>query len=227
MKKLTFLAIVCFIHFSRNVSSSKLISDIEAAEFNYNSSVHDRRRRYVVFPEGSHLSAAADLSSSAITGTEGIFTTGVAWAISYELPSKTYHRKEIKSKFPSMMRRHKRDLYIRMEKLLDSTGFDGKGCVLRTICETAQYILPRQGIIEEVFRLIFMQVNFIQIAIQYKVMILFFHWYTTEGDSDVKVRALESPYLEAHQAGESNQDCDLLYSCPVSILQMGLECGKY
>ncbi|KAK6631283.1 hypothetical protein RUM44_005809 [Polyplax serrata] len=207
MKKLTLLAIVSFIHFLRNVSSSKLISDIEAAEFNYNSSVHDRRRRYVVFPEGSHLSAAADLSSSAITGTEGIFTTGVAWAISYELPSKTYHRKEIKSKFPSMMRRHKRDLYIRMEKLLDSTGFDGKSCVLRTICETAQYILPRQGIIEEVFRLIFM--------------------YTTEGDSDVKVRALESPYFEAHQAGESNQDCDLLYSCPVSILQMGLECGKY
>lgn len=150
MKKLTLLAIVSFIHFLRNVSSSKLISDIEAAEFNYNSSVHDRRRRYVVFPEGSHLSvssvliidnyciqqvyfffgvfhrfrmkfqAAADLSSSAITGTEGIFTTGVAWAISYELPSKTYHRKEIKSKFPSMMRRHKRDLYIRMEKLLDS-----------------------------------------------------------------------------------------------------------
>lgn len=61
------------------------------------------------------------MSLKALTGPDTIFTEGVNWALSYDLPNETIHnRKETGYDFPVVLKRHKRDLYVRMEKLMDS-----------------------------------------------------------------------------------------------------------
>ncbi|EEB13538.1 conserved hypothetical protein [Pediculus humanus corporis] len=176
------------------------------------SLILSRKRRYVVFPEGSTLSVAACVSPTALTGAGAIFTSGIAWALSYDLPNETIHTKHhhhhqqhyIKHEY--MIHRQKRDLFVRMEKLIDRSGFDGKSCVLKTICETAQKITSREGILEEILRIIFT--------------------YTTKTFS-TNNEITSDFYGLAQKAGENNENCNKLFPCPVSLLQLGLNVGKY
>ncbi|XP_073960099.1 uncharacterized protein [Choristoneura fumiferana] len=124
--------------------------------------VLSRKRRYVTFPEGSSFSAAGCMTVGLIgqpapSSTPGTFTFGLNWGIAYELPNATetlafYHKK--KGRKPMAQRRSRRELYGKIEDILDNMGYSGRQCILKTLCETTQRIVPHgNNMVEEIFRL--------------------------------------------------------------------------
>nr|XP_022900459.1 uncharacterized protein LOC111413657 [Onthophagus taurus] len=87
---------------------------------------------------------------------EQIFTEGLNWGISYELPNDTSSIKQFFKPKPVLQRRHRRDLYQKMEVIMNSMGFDGRSCILKALCETTRKLMPRGNtIVEELLRIVF------------------------------------------------------------------------
>ncbi|XP_049837301.1 uncharacterized protein LOC126281969 [Schistocerca gregaria] len=170
-----------------------------------------RHRRYAVFPEGSTWSIAWCLSVQALTGEYSIYTEGFAWAAAYELPNSTFveqtYLKKKKNKYllpaPGIFRRHRRDLYKTMEKVIESAGIDGHSCVLRALCEAAQRFVPGENTIGE------------------EIVSTIFRW---PGARTASWEPEEHHAYElAQRRGRSTDavDCTLLYpACPLSLVDV-------
>ncbi|KAJ8688552.1 hypothetical protein QAD02_024347 [Eretmocerus hayati] len=219
-----------------------------------------RRKRYVVFPEGSSFSIALCLTVHTLT-SDNIFTEGVNWGIAYDLPNETrpelrpflqlrkdkikpskyndYHskytspannyrnpyyqpdpywkkagkyygpswqKKYSKDNYHYRQRRYRRDLYNKMEVVINAMGFDGRSCILRALCEASQRFMPKgNSLVEEMIRIVF--------ALPLK-----------------KILASEPEehhvYTKAHRAGHEGGDCLTLFpACSFSLIDMAL--GRY
>ncbi|XP_012257666.2 uncharacterized protein LOC105686947 [Athalia rosae] len=210
-----------------------------------------RRKRYVVFPEGSSFSIALCMTVHTLT-PDNIFTEGLNWGVSYDLPNESkpelspllqfrsdkippnkYVYKDLqnnrnKLKYSSwnndrkyfvsgptrylkpekyyVQRRHRRDLYNKLEVIMNAMGFDGRTCVLRALCEASQRLMPQGStLIEEMMRITF--------SLPLK-----------------KVFSFEPPehhvYDAAHRAGHQGRDCTRMFpSCSFSLIDMAL--GNY
>ncbi|XP_076682203.1 uncharacterized protein LOC143376159 [Andrena cerasifolii] len=213
-----------------------------------------RRKRYVVFPEGSTFSIALCLTVSTLT-TEDLFTEGVNWGISYDLPNESkpalepflqlrkdqikpgskyntyagnvieknpwkyaqwktrpgYYPRPGKTKYYKpdyyyLQRRHRRDLYNKLETIMNAMKLDGRTCVLRALCEASQRLMPKGNtLVEEMMR----------ISFTFPLKRLF----SLEPEE-------HHAYSRAHRAGHEGQDCAGMFSgCSFSLIDMAL--GKY
>ncbi|XP_076173029.1 uncharacterized protein LOC143149498 [Ptiloglossa arizonensis] len=215
-----------------------------------------RRKRYVVFPEGSTFSIALCLTVHTLT-PDNIFTEGVNWGISYDLPNESkpalepflqlrqdkikpgdnkypghaaggaidknvvnypgwnsyekYYFKPGRTKYNKpdyyyLQRRHRRDLYSKLETVMNAMNFDGRTCVLRALCEASQRLMPKGNtLIEEMMR----------ISFSFPLKRLFS--YEPEE---------HHTYGKAHKAGHDGQDCANMFAgCSFSLIDMAL--GKY
>ncbi|KAL0821275.1 hypothetical protein ABMA28_005875 [Loxostege sticticalis] len=182
--------------------------DFEEEYGSKKSKVLSRRRRYVTFPEGSSFSCAGCMTVGLIgqpapTTAPGTFTWGMNWGIAYELPNATetlayYHQKyRLKHKKAMAQRRSRRDLYGKLETILDNIGYSGRQCVLKTLCETKQRIVPNgSNMIEEMFRTIF----------------------TLPMTKVLPIEPLEHTiYDSAHRLGTMLSDCEV-FTCPISLV---------
>ncbi|XP_075979941.1 uncharacterized protein LOC142979066 [Anticarsia gemmatalis] len=183
---------------------TKVVSDVSK------SKILSRHKRYVAFPEGSSFSVAGCftvgvLGDIAVHTSPGIYTWAVNWAIAYELPNATetarffrlktrpYHTQHM------LQRKNRRDLYGKLETILDNMGYSGRECILKTLCETGQRIMPRgSNMIEEMFRTIFTL-------------------------PQTKILPIEPAELHiydaAHRLGKIIDGCDR-FQCPVSLVDM-------
>ncbi|VVC97720.1 unnamed protein product, partial [Leptidea sinapis] len=97
------------------------------------------------------------IGQPAPSSSPGTFTFGLNWGIAYELPNATetayaFRRK----KKPLVQRRSRRELYQKLELILDNMGYSGRECILKTLCETTQRLVPHgNNMIEEIFRTMF------------------------------------------------------------------------
>ncbi|RZB39316.1 DM4 12 domain containing protein, partial [Asbolus verrucosus] len=116
-----------------------------------------RKKRYLVFPEGSSLSIAICMTAQTGITPGEIFTEGVNWGISYELPNDTKPFKELLDKPKELMqRRHRRELYTKIETIMKSMGYDGRNCVLRALCEASRVLKPKgDSLVDEILRIVF------------------------------------------------------------------------
>ncbi|XP_053996788.1 uncharacterized protein LOC128886169 [Hylaeus anthracinus] len=213
-----------------------------------------RRKRYVVFPEGSTFSIALCVSVHTLS-PDDIFTEGVNWGISYDLPNeskpalepflqlrhdqmkpgnkysghavgaieknvvnypgwnsyekysfKSGRKKYYKPDYYYLQRRHRRDLYSKLETAMNAMNFDGRTCVLRALCEASQRLMPKGNtLVEEMLR----------ISFSFPLKRLFSH----EPDE-------HHAYSKAHKAGHEGQDCASMFAgCSFSLIDMAL--GKY
>lgn len=162
-----------------------------------------RRKRYIVFPDGSTFSVAFCMTWKTLTGDLDIYTLGVNWAISYELPNQTVRDPETHRIVPAFhLRRLRRELYSRLEAAMDAAGLEGRSCIKRALCETAQRLIPKASILEEILRVLF------SLPLE-KV--------------DVHEPQEHHEYDAAHRRGLSNRDCPELYpECSVSLVDMVL-----
>ncbi|KAI8434491.1 hypothetical protein MSG28_012505 [Choristoneura fumiferana] len=171
------------------------------------SRVLSRKRRYVTFPEGSSFSCAACMTVGLIgqpapSSSPGTFTFGLNWGIAYELPNATetlafYHKK--KGRKPMAQRRSRRELYGKIEDILDNMGYNGRQCILKTLCETTQRMVPHgDNMIEEMFRTLF----------------------TLPMAKVLPEEPLEhAVYDAAHRLGALLENCDA-YKCPISLVDL-------
>ncbi|CAK9806996.1 hypothetical protein ANTPLA_LOCUS5112 [Anthophora plagiata] len=213
-----------------------------------------RKRRYVVFPEGSTFSIALCLTFHTLT-PDNIFTEGVNWGISYDLPNESkpalepflqlrhdkikpatkytsytnnmidrnamkyagwnsnekYYMKPGKRKYYKpdyyyLQRRHRRELYSKLENVMNAMNFDGRTCVLRALCEASQRLMPKGNtLVEEMMR----------ISFSFPLKRLFS--YEPEE---------HHAYSSAHKAGYEGHNCAAMFAgCSFSLIDMAL--GKY
>ncbi|XP_001607063.1 uncharacterized protein LOC100123420 [Nasonia vitripennis] len=239
-----------------------------------------RRKRYVVFPEGSSFSVALCMTVHTLT-PDNIFTEGLNWGISYDLPNESkpelapflqlrkdrlkldspdsygrlskgkygasaqqqvgyyqsspidkikygdYYKPDYgarnneakynklrlaerkmysKADYHYLQRRHRRDLYNKLEVVVNAMGYDGRTCILRALCEAAQRFMPRgNSLVEEMMRIVF--------ALPLKRVFSF-------EPEEHRV------YTSAHKAGHEGHDCPALFpGCSFSLIDMAL--GKY
>ncbi|XP_024935575.1 uncharacterized protein LOC107274861 [Cephus cinctus] len=217
-----------------------------------------RRKRYIVFPEGSSFSIALCMTMHTLTN-DNIFTEGMNWGISYDLPNETkaelapflelrkdrlksdrydktkqyslmaqsgskqsgfrtgswtedrkYYappsKKYYKSDYYYVQRRHRRDLYNKLEVIMNAMGFDGRTCVLRALCEASQRLMPKgTTLVEEMMRIAF--------SMPLKKIFSF------EPEE-------HHVYTKAHAAGHEGHDCVAMFpACSFSLIDMAL--GKY
>ncbi|XP_063367868.1 uncharacterized protein LOC134656279 [Cydia amplana] len=172
------------------------------------SRILSRKRRYVTFPEGSSFSCAGCMTVGLIgqpapSSSPGTFTFGLNWGIAYELPNATetlaaYHRKHRLGQ-PVAQRRNRRDLYEKLEAILDNMGYSGRQCILKTLCETTQRIVPHgQNMVEEMFRTLF----------------------TLPMSKVLHEEPIEHAiYDSAHRLGVLLDNCDM-YKCPLSLVDL-------
>ncbi|XP_072938399.1 uncharacterized protein [Epargyreus clarus] len=175
-----------------------------ANEVDRPSKILSRRRRYVAFPEGSSFSCAGCMTVGVIgqpapSTSPGTFTFGLNWGIAYELPNTTetarFYRKKYRK--PVSQRRSRRELYEKLELILDNMGYSGRQCILKTLCETTQRLVPHGGnMVEEIFRTMFT-------LPMTKVL-------PTEPMS-------HNIYDAAHRLGVLLDSCDQ-FSCPISLV---------
>lgn len=127
--------------------TTSVASGTTSADNVTHSKILSRRRRYVAFPEGSSFSVCMRWHlSNKITKTEfnfSIFGFQVAfcatfgmignpeldymswalnWGVAYDLPNQTWiieHRRQKVMSKPIAQRRHRRDLYNRLEAAID------------------------------------------------------------------------------------------------------------
>ncbi|KAG7188263.1 hypothetical protein KM043_007929 [Ampulex compressa] len=120
----------------------------------------------------------------------------------YFNPKKKYH----KANYYYLQRRHRRDLYSKLEVIMNAMGFDGRSCVLRALCEASQRLMPKGNtLVEEMMRISF--------SLPLKRVFSF-------------EPAEHHTYTEAHKAGHEGQDCVHMFpGCSFSLIDMAL--GRY
>ncbi|XP_031636367.1 uncharacterized protein LOC116349194 [Contarinia nasturtii] len=168
-----------------------------------------RRKRYVAFPEGSSFSVAFCATIGMIGNPElDYMSWALNWGLAYDLPNETWviqHRHEKYPK-PLVQRRHRRDLYNRLEVAIDNMGYNGRECILRALCESAQYFFGKgTNMVEELIRIVFTL-------------------------PDTKVLSFEHndlhDYDRAHRMGKNNVYCSSAFrDCSISLIELAL--GRY
>ncbi|KOX71221.1 hypothetical protein WN51_04245 [Melipona quadrifasciata] len=117
-----------------------------------NSRTLSRRKRYLIFPEGSNLQLVFCLTVGTYA-KENDVVMGLTAALAWELPS-TFDKKVSQL----LHRRSRSVMFPKIEALLQSTGLDGKACVLRALCEAAQRDpsdLGKGSLIQELLHAVF------------------------------------------------------------------------
>ncbi|XP_020810858.1 uncharacterized protein LOC110186148 [Drosophila serrata] len=122
-----------------------------------------RGKRFVAFPQGSSASGAVCLTTGVIGNPNLLYLSlGINWGVAYDLPNVTWVLQNAhgwttkKSAKAQIKRRHRRELYNRLETMIDSMGYNGHDCVLRTLCESRQWFQStKMNMIGEMLRIIF------------------------------------------------------------------------
>ncbi|XP_066141585.1 uncharacterized protein [Euwallacea fornicatus] len=88
-----------------------------------------------------------------ITPGSSLFSLNINYALGYKLPNET--KPLLDAYKPAIKRRNRRDLYGRVEIILNSMGYDGRSCLLRSLCEAKQKLSDEQGLLYKTLDLIF------------------------------------------------------------------------
>ncbi|ALC47297.1 CG5768, partial [Drosophila busckii] len=138
---------------------------------------------------------------------------GLNWGVAYDLPNATWvldslhgFRNRPVSK-AWRHRRNKRAIYKNIEFIIDNMGYNGRDCILRTLCESRQYFQStKMNMIGEMLRTIFTLP---------KQRI-----FTRELDEHADIVHYDNAYRHAH-----NFDCAQQYDCHFSLIELAF--GKY
>ncbi|XP_055547125.1 uncharacterized protein LOC129731286 [Wyeomyia smithii] len=175
---------------------------------NDSTKILSRKKRFLVFPLGSSFSVAVCMTVGMYGNPNyNMFSWGVNWGIAYNLPNETISiQQDMMEPKPMAQRRHRRDLYQKMELAINRMGHDGRQCVLRALCESSQFFGKKgSNMANEILRSLF---SFPKTRV-----------LSMEPD-DVRI------YDEAHRKGKSQMMCQSLYPvCRFSLLELAL--GKY
>ncbi|XP_054738524.1 uncharacterized protein LOC129244738 [Anastrepha obliqua] len=131
--------------------------------------VLSRKRRYVAFPDGSAITASICMTIGVIGNPNVDFLSWAEnWGVAYDLPNYTWVKEQtrgfkkdedIKKTRAVVMRRSRRDLFGKLETIIENMGFNGHACIARALCESSKYLhdtrQQRGNMITEIVKTIF------------------------------------------------------------------------
>ncbi|KAJ4431966.1 hypothetical protein ANN_20575 [Periplaneta americana] len=83
----------------------------------------------------------------------------MAWDLGFKLPNNSRlafgGRPRRDGEVYALHRKERRELYKSVEGILDSYGYDGHACLLRTLCETRKHLKPGRSLVEDLLHVIF------------------------------------------------------------------------
>ncbi|XP_041675429.1 uncharacterized protein LOC108116567 isoform X2 [Drosophila eugracilis] len=175
--------------------------------------VLSRPKRYLSFPEGSSFSVAVCFTVGIIGNPYyGYNSFGLNWGVAYDLPNTTWvlqslHGFATHPVAPAVLRRRSRSaIYQKIESIVDNMGYNGRDCILRTLCESRQYFQrTKMSMVGEMLRTIF------SLPKQ--------RIFTRELHENSDIVHYDQAYRNAH-----NDDCTQ-YNCHFSLLELAF--GKY
>ncbi|XP_003700141.1 uncharacterized protein LOC100881341 isoform X2 [Megachile rotundata] len=152
-----------------------------------------RPKRYLTFPEGSNMQLVYCLTFGTFI-TETDIVVGATAAFAWELPHK------VDTKVTRLLHRRSRSVvFPKIEAFLQSTGLDGRACVMKALCEAAQRDPADVGkgtLVQELLHVIF----------------------TLPRDGGRFERSQDQAYEDAYQ---SSENCGQLYpTCQHSIYDL-------
>lgn len=97
------------------------------------------------------------MTEQAIINPHEIFSQGINWGMAFDLPNNTVVLKNYQTLGGFRHRnRNRRDIYQKMELIIDSMGYHGKDCILKALCETGVLFNHKsEGFVEKIIRIIF------------------------------------------------------------------------
>ncbi|XP_062126260.1 uncharacterized protein LOC133838994 isoform X1 [Drosophila sulfurigaster albostrigata] len=175
-----------------------------------------RGKRFVAFPLGSSASVAVCLTTGVLGNPDYLYLSfGLNWGVAYDLPNITWvlnnahgwNTKKPMAAVAKIKRRHRRDVYGNLETMIDSMGYNGRDCVLRTLCESRQYFQrTKLNMVGEMLRAIF------SLPKQ--------RIFKRELEENADIVHYDNAYRHAHDF-----DCEKQYDCQFSLLKLAF--GKY
>ncbi|EDW98943.2 uncharacterized protein Dyak_GE10797, isoform B [Drosophila yakuba] len=172
-----------------------------------------RGKRFVAFPQGSSASVAVCFTVGIIGNPYyGYNSFGLNWGVAYDLPNTTWvlqhlHGFATHPVAPAVLRRRSRSaIYRQIESVVDNMGYNGRDCILRTLCESRQYFQrTKMSMVGEMLRTIF------SLPKQ--------RIFTRELHENADIVHYDQAYRNAH-----TDDCTQ-YNCHFSLLELAF--GKY
>ncbi|XP_014228576.1 uncharacterized protein LOC106653592 [Trichogramma pretiosum] len=156
-------------------------------------------KRYFVFPQGSNIQVVYCLTIGAEGRPDGDLVLGLTAALAYELPSSI---SDDAINDNVLHRRSRAAVYPKIEAFLQSTGLDGRSCVMRALCEAGTRHPSQRGsgsFVQELLHAIF----------------------TLRQDGGSFDREDHREYDEAATAAHEARNCAELYpSCQQSIYEL-------
>ncbi|XP_046805411.1 uncharacterized protein LOC124419536 [Lucilia cuprina] len=122
----------CGVTLDLDENSSRVTNSTTRVLNNMNGTAHSRGKRFIAFPVGSSFSTAVCLTTGVVGNPDYRYLSmGLNWGIAYELPNTTWvlqhangfgpkHKEKVAS--PQIKRRHRRDLYGKLETLINGTS---------------------------------------------------------------------------------------------------------
>ncbi|KAI8121760.1 hypothetical protein CVS40_7244 [Lucilia cuprina] len=119
----------CGVTLDLDENSSGVTNSTTRVLNNMNGTAHSRGKRFIAFPVGSSFSTAVCLTTGVVGNPDYRYLSmGLNWGIAYELPNTTWvlqhangfgpkHKEKVAS--PQIKRRHRRDLYGKLETLIN------------------------------------------------------------------------------------------------------------
>ncbi|XP_021709864.1 uncharacterized protein LOC110679479 [Aedes aegypti] len=117
-------------------------TDNESDHYSNSTRIINRRKRYLIFRNISRGFARVNVRDRMADSTN-IWAQGAGfrWNIEYNNPPG--------------LKITKRDIHKTLGEMIQIHDFDGRACILRTICELSHNITPNSGIIFKLFKRIF------------------------------------------------------------------------
>lgn len=151
-----------------------------------------RKRRWLVFPKGSSLQLVYCFLVSAYGTRDGIFVVNITVGLAWEIP-QDFRQLLQKEARPTLDSRHRRQMYSKIEALLDRRGVDGRRCIQRAICEASRVQGRKHSFIHALLHVIFTLPHLKEDSEDYDEHILY-------------------------KTAEQSDDCQRLYPCPLELL---------
>ncbi|XP_070063653.1 uncharacterized protein [Drosophila virilis] len=176
--------------------------------------VLSRPRRYLSFPEGSSFTVSVCFTVGIIGNPYYAHNSfGLNWGVAYDLPNNTWileslHGLSRRPTTAAVLRRRARSaIYQDIEAIVDNMGYNGRDCILRTLCESRQYFQrTKMNMVGEMLRTIF------SLPKQ--------RIFSRELHENLDIVHYDNAYRHAHSV-----DCANQYDCQFSLLELAF--GKY
>ncbi|CAH0758210.1 unnamed protein product [Diatraea saccharalis] len=111
-----------------------------------------RKRRHLVFPDGSDIVLTASIVKAIMTHAPAGWNIALELDVHFPLPNANFTMLQLRRK---LHHRQKKDIWTKIENALNYHNLDGRTCVLRSICEAKVYLAPPgKSLVHDILRAI-------------------------------------------------------------------------